>query len=277
VARQFQAEGHEVTGFDISHIEGESFTAKRGDLLDLDHVIRSVRGHDVICHIGAIGDVYLAAKNPALAAQVNVAGSAHVAIAATQAGAKVVYASTWEVYGSPEYEPVDEEHPCRPDHPYNVTKLAGEQLLMSSGRIEGLQVISLRLGTAYGPGLRPNSVFSIFIDRAMRGLSITIQGDGSQARQFTHASDIARAFLLAAESNISGMVLNTIASEVISIKQLAEYVIARYPTDLSFGEARPGDVATSYVSAAKIKQVLGWEPRVSFQDGLKELLVVSTG
>lgn len=272
VARKFQTEGHQTTGFDIAAIEGEAFKTYRGDLLKADQVMAATEGHDVICHIGAIGDVYLAANEPSLAAQVNVTGSANVAIAASLAGAKVVYASTWEVYGKPEYEPIDEQHQCRPDHPYNITKLAGEQLLMAAARLRGLQVLSLRLGTAYGSGLRPNSVFSIFIHRAKHGQPIVIQGDGSQARQFTHASDVARAFLLAAESSQSGVVLNTVAPEMISIKQLAELVVERYPTELSFREARPGDVQTGHVSAAKIGRLLGWEPSISFEEGLGQLL-----
>src|SRR5690606_29645146 len=134
----------------------------------------------------------------------------------------LVYASTWEVYGKPEYEPIDEDHPCRPDHPYNITKLGGEMMFLSACELRGLSGVALRLGTAYGSGLRPNSVLRIFIDRAKKGEPITIAGDGSQGRQFTHASDIARAFLLAAESDVSGIALNTIAPETTTIRELAE-------------------------------------------------------
>lgn len=81
----------------------------------------------------------------------------------------MIYASTWEVYGRPQYEPVDEHHPTNPDHPYNITKLAGEHLLLSYDAFQGLRVVSLRLGTAYGTGMRDNSVFSRFISQATRG------------------------------------------------------------------------------------------------------------
>lgn len=272
VARRFRMEGHETTGFDTASADGEDFPSLRGDLLDLDQLVPAARGSDVICHIGAIGDVYLAAEQPALAAQVNVTGTTNVATAASRVGARVVYASTWEVYGKPAYEPVDEEHPCRPDHPYNITKLAGEQMLLAAGRLKDLPVLSLRLGTTYGLGLRSNSVFRIFVDRARRGERIVIHGDGSQGRQFTHASDVARAFVMAAESDLHGLSLNTVGTEMISIKQLAETVVDRYPTELTFGEARPGDVPTGHVSSAKIKRLMGWEPQVSFDQGLAELL-----
>lgn len=271
VVRRLAADGFEVTGFDQIPLAGE-LRAVTGNLLDADSVEAAVRGQDVVCHIGAIGDVYLAAKEPSLAAAVNVTGTSNVAQAAIEAGARVVYASTWEVYGPPRYEPVDEQHPCEPDHPYNITKLAGERMLLAAGHLHGLPVVALRLGTAYGVGLRPNSVFRIFIDKARRREPITIQGDGSQSRQFTHARDIARAFSLACRSDVSGVALNTVAEESISIKQLAESVIGRYPTELSFGPVRPGDVAPSRVSSRGIESVLGWRAEVDFDEGMEELL-----
>jgi UDP-glucose 4-epimerase len=182
-----------------------------------------------------------------------------------------VYASTWEVYGHPHYEPVDEDHPCDPDHPYNITKLAGERMLLSAARLEQLPVLALRLGTAFGVGMRPNSVFRIFIDKARRGEPITIQGDGSQGRQFTHVSDIAEAFSLGVASDATGMALNVVAPELITVKQLADIVSERYPTEVTYGEPRPGDVPPSFVSSARISDVLGWQARVSFQDGMEEL------
>jgi UDP-glucose 4-epimerase len=186
----------------------------------------------------------------------------------------VVYASTWEVYGEPVYEPVDEKHPCEPDHPYNITKLGGERMLIACDRLRDVPVLALRMGTAYGLGMRPNSVFEIFIAKARNGEPITIQGDGSQGRQFTHVRDIARAFVAAAKSEVRGMPLNVVSPEMISIKQLADMVTERFPTEVTYGQPRPGDVAPSYVSAARIEEVLGWKAEVSFEEGMAELLSV---
>lgn len=272
VVRYLLAAGEEVTGFDRVPADGSDWPSVVGDLTEADSISSSVSGHDVVCHIGAIGDVYLAGENPALAASVNVLGTANVAAAARTHGAKVVYASTWEVYGEPRYQPMDEDHPCDPDHPYNITKLAGERLLLAADRLQGVEVVPLRLGTAFGTGLRPNSVFRLFIDRAARGDPIKIHGDGAQGRQFTHATDIARAFWLASHSEIHGRVFNTVAPEVVSIKQLAETVVERLPTELTFGSPRPGDVPSAVVSSERIRVDLGWEPEVSFEDGLDELI-----
>jgi UDP-glucose 4-epimerase len=218
--------------------------------------------------------VYLAAEKPELAAEVNVTGTANVCAAALAAGAaRLVYASTWEVYGEPEYQPIDERHACRPDHPYNITKLAGERLAIAYGHLrEGLHVSALRLGTAFGTRMRPNSVFSIFIRKALAGEPITIQGTGEQGRQFTHARDIGRAFELALRGARNGSVYNTVADEMISIRRLAELVTKELPTKLAFAPARKADVPSALVSSTAIKRDFGWEPEVRFANGLTELI-----
>lgn len=246
--------------------------AVQGDLTEANSIDGATKGVDVIAHIGAIGDVYLAGQQPALAAEVNVVGTANVIGAGQRHDARVVYASTWEVYGDPIEEPIEEDHPTRPDHPYSITKLAGESLLLAACELQKTPALALRLGTAYGSGLRPNSVFRIFIDKARNGEPITIQGDGSQGRQFTHAEDIARAFELAARSDASGMALNVVAPETTSIKELADIVAARFPTEVTYGEARPGDVPPARVSAQRAKDVLGWEAEMPFERGMDELI-----
>lgn len=277
VTEHFVALGHDVTAFDQAEMTDSRVRSLVGDLRDLDAVRQAAKSNDVICHIGAIGDVYLAGEQPTLAAEVNAAGSANVAMAAAEQGAAIVYASTWEVYGEPDYQPLDEDHPTKPDHPYNITKLAGEQLLLAADRLQDVPVTALRLGTAYGSGLRPNSVFRIFIDRAKRGDPITIQGDGSQIRQFTHASDIARGFELAAHAGLRETVVNLVAPEATSIKRLAELIVQRFPTELTFGDPRPGDVPPARVSSERARTVLGWEAQMSFEAGLDELITSLEG
>jgi UDP-glucose 4-epimerase len=115
-------------------------------------------------------------------------------------------------------------------------------------------------------------VFRIFIDRARAEEPITIQGDGSQGRQFTHASDVANAFVLAAGSDISGMAMNIVAPDTVSVRELAEKIVGRFPTELTFGEPRPGDVPPARVSAEKAKQLLGWQAEMPFDQGLDELI-----
>jgi UDP-glucose 4-epimerase len=246
----------------------------RADLMEQGALEQAFRGADVVCHLAAVGDVYLAGEKPYLAAQVNATGTANVCEAAIKAGVpRVVYASTWEVYGTPQYQPLDEKHPTNPDHPYNITKLAGERLALAYGHLrKGLVVSALRLGTAFGTRMRPNSVFSLFIDRALRGEAITIQGTGQQGRQFTHARDIGSAFALAADRAANGSVYNVVGDEFVTIKQLAETVIAQIPGKIIYTEARAGDVPTAKVSSELIKRELSWKPKVAFADGLAEIV-----
>lgn len=262
---------HSVVIFDIQSPNSGDYI--RGDLTNLDDLLIATEGIDAVCHLAAVGDVYLAFDKPYLAAELNVVGTANLMEACLRNQvAKVVYASTWEVYGEPHYQPVDEAHPCNPDHPYNLTKLAGEGIALSYDRLKGMPALSLRLGTAYGTRMRPNSVFAIFIARALRGEPLIIKGSGAQSRQFTHARDISQAFLRALESPARGEVFNIVGNENISIRQLAEMVVERIPTSITYEEARAGDISPALVSSEKARLELGWEPVVSFREGLSELV-----
>ncbi len=264
--------GHEPLIFDkVPPARGSFF---EGDLLCVEDVMEAAGRVEAICHLGAVGDVYLALEDPARAAAINVVGTARVMDAALQHGLrKVVYASTWEVYGHPLKQPIDEEHPCKPDHPYNITKHAGEQLALSYDALKGVPVVALRLGTAYGLGMRANSVFSRFLNQACVGEPITIQGDGLQARQFTHGSDIGRAFVAALETERHGSVYNIVARENISIRQLAWMVAEQLPTQIIYTPARVGDVVPALISSVKAEEELGWRPQMAFAQGLHEMIM----
>lgn len=160
----------------------------------------------------------------------------------------------------------------RPDHPYNITKFAGECLALAADRLGGVPTVALRLGTAYGPRMRPNSVFSRFIQAASRREPIVIQGTGLQSRQFTHAHDVARGFRLAIESDLRCTAINLVAAEPVTIRALAEMVADRFPTEIRLAEARAGDIHPSTVDSSRAERLLGWRAEVPFQTGLAELM-----
>ena len=275
VAAEFSMAGHEVSAFDVARPADPSLTWVRGDFTQLDDIVAATEGMDAVCHVGAIGDVNLAFVDPPLAAAVNVTGTANVLEAATQAGVKrLVYASTWEVYGPPQYQPVDEAHPCAPDHPYNITKLSGDLLAQSYRELKGLDTVCLRLGTAYGVGMRDTAVLPAFIRRASRGRPVTLFGSGEQFRQFTHASDIARGFRLAAENEQPEPIYNLVAHEQISIAQVAEFVGRHIPIEIDRQPPRVGDVSPAVISSAAAEHDLGWHAEVEFANGAEELLTV---
>jgi UDP-glucose 4-epimerase len=280
VAAAFAAGGHTVVACDA---RAEALPSWAHEPLwhefrqvDLDSpagAAHAAAGVDAVCHLAGVGDVYLAFERPDVASVANVAATACLLQAAREAGVrKLVYASTWEVYGRPRFQPIDESHPCDPDHPYNITKYAGERLTIAADHLRDLPTLALRLGTAFGRGMRPNSVFSIFRDRARRGEPITIAGDGSQGRQFTHARDIARAFVRAAESDARGEALNIVAHELVTIRQLAEAVTKRFPTRIEYGPARVGEIAPAVVSSERARDRLGWTAAVTLDEALDELL-----
>ena len=265
--------GHAVTVFDLRPAARPGISSPVGDLRVFEDVRSALTGMDGVCHIGGIGDVYAAYDNPPLAAAVNVQGTANVLEAACAEGVgRIVYASTWEVYGRAEYQPIDEQHPCRPDHPYNITKYAGDLLCQSYRELRQLDTRVLRLGTAYGAGMRETAVLPAFIRRALNGETIKIHGTGRQFRQFTHVRDIARGFRLALESEAAGHVFNLVGPECTSVAELAELVSSEIPTEVVREESRVGDVPSSVVAAAAAEEQLGWRSEIPLRDGAVELI-----
>lgn len=263
--------GHDISVLDL--VASQRHRTIRADLLDVAALRAAMQNVDFVCHLAAVGDVYLAMEQPHLAAAVNVSGTANVCEAALSAGiGRVVIASTWEVYGEPRYQPIDEAHPCAPDHPYNITKLAGERMAIAYAAFKKLPAVALRLGTAYGTRMRPNSVFTIFARRALAHEPIVLQGGGTQGRQFTHASDIAAAFASALDRGEPGEAYNIVGDEFVSIRELAELVVRSAPTELTYGDPRPGDVPSARVSNERAKKELGWSPKVSFKEGVEEIV-----
>jgi nucleoside-diphosphate-sugar epimerase len=273
VARHLSAQaGMIVSGFDLRPDGDAAFPVLQGDLGDVDAVTRACRGMDVVVHFGAVGDVYLATAQPDLARRSNVEGTRNVALGAADAGARVVYASSWEVYGPPVSDPIDESHPCNPGHVYAITKLGGEAALRDVHRTRGLPIAILRLGTAYGTRMRPNTVFIRFADAARRGDPMIVQGGGGQWRQFTHAADIARAVWLAVGSSEADATLNITSDELITILQLAETIAERYGAAITFAPAREADPPSARISSAEALRVIGWRAEVDFHQGLSRLL-----
>lgn len=128
-----------------------------------------------------------------------------------------------------------------------------------------------------GTRMRPNAVFSVFVQQAAKGKPITIQGSGLQGRQFIHARDIGRAFARAVDSPVRGEAFNIVAESVVTIRELAIMISELLPTEVTFGEPRPGDIAPALVSAQKAREILGWEAVVPFSEGLRELVDAQLG
>lgn len=225
---------------------------------------------EAIVHIGGVADVYFAAANPTKTYETNIIGTNYIVSTCKELDIPIIYASTWEVYGEPQYQPIDEMHPTNPDHPYSISKLAGE--LVIKNKLDNVKHCILRLGTLYGVGMRETAVIPKFIKMAANGENITIHGSGEQFRQFTHVNDACQAFDRALTKGTEG-VYNIVADEKISIKMLAESLKDYYEDlDITYEEARAGDVASSIISSDLAKEKLGWKPMFNFTQGLEEMI-----
>ncbi len=228
---------------------------------------------DVVCHLAGYGEMLGALRDPAAYLQANVIGTAAALELARAAGAKrFVYAASSSCYGARPPVPTAEDAPIDTGHPYALSKYLGEQAVFHWARVYGLEVNSLRLFTAYGPRMRKSDalgpVLNIFLAQRAHGEPLTIVGDGTQGRDFVHARDVAEVFYLAAAAGMHGQIWNVGSGETQTIDHIADLIggpTVRIPE-------RHGDPHTARADIFKLQRDLGWTPRVSFEDGLAELL-----
>ena len=192
---------------------------------------------------------------------------------------KVVFASTRQLYGRPQYLPVDEKHPTRPVDVNGINKLAGEQYHLLYNEVYGIRACALRLTNTYGPGMRVKDArqtfLGVWIRNAIQDKPILVYGDGSQLRDFNYVDDAVDAILLAA--NAEREVFNLGSEEVINLKDLAAKLVAvngagRFEVVPFPPERKAIDIGDYYSDFAKIRSRLGWAPRVGLDEGLKRTL-----
>lgn len=191
--------------------------------------------------------------------------------------AKVVFASTRQIYGKPDYLPVDEKHPKRPVDVNGINKIAGEDYHLLYGRVYGIRSCALRLTNTYGPGMRikdaRQTFVGIWIRRVLEGKPFDVWG-GDQLRDFNYIDDVVDAFLSAAiSSNADGEVFNLGSSEVLTLAQLAQLLTsleesATYEVHGFPEERKKIDIGDYYSDYSKIQKTLGWEPKITLADGL---------
>lgn len=195
-------------------------------------------------------------------------------------GARIVYASTRQIYGRPRYLPVDEVHPIIPVDVNGINKAAGEQYHLLYHQVYGLGTCSLRLTNTYGPRMRVRDArqtfLGIWVKNALVGVPIRVYGDGSQLRDFTYVDDCVDALISAALSpNAAGQVYNVGGPEVINLLQLAELLTSMVP-GASYevvpfpGELKAIDIGDYYADDSRIRAELDWSPRISLKEGLEK-------
>jgi len=253
----------------------EGVTLVEGDLRDEETVAEHAAGADVIFHQAALVSVAASTDRPRESNAVNVAGTLALFEAARRSDARVVVASSCALYGHPEYVPVDEDHPTEPTSPYGVDKLAVDHYARVYADLYGLPVVPLRYFNVYGPRQSADysAVIRTFAEQARNGDPITVEGDGTQTRDFVHVSDVVRANLLAAGTDAVGEPFNVGTGTETSIRELAEAVREAADSDspIVHVDPRPGDIERSVADTARACERLGFEAETSLDGGLSGL------
>ena len=247
----------------------------QGSILDMASLGFAMHGIEAVFHLAAIADVKNVYNNPYYSESINVRGTINVIEVARNSGIKrVIYGSTTWVYSEADKDIVNESTPLHaPSHFYTATKLAGEYYCRTYSKLYGMGITILRYGIPYGPRARDGAVIPIFVRKALNGEPLTIAGDGSQFRKFIYVEDLAEGNVAALQSIAKNKIYNLDGKERITIKQIAE-TIRKILGDVKIEStpARPGDFSGKEVSSELAKRELEWEPKVSFEEGVRRYI-----
>ncbi len=252
----------------------------KGDLRDLEVVQGAVAGVDYILHQGALPSVARSVADPINSNDVNIGGTLNILVAARDAGVKrVVYAASSSSYGNLSAPLRTESLPSQPASPYALTKYVGECYCRIFTEIYGLETVALRYFNIFGPRQNPNSPYSAVIPRficaGLNGHSPTIDGDGEQSRDFTYVGNVVHANLLACHAEgVAGTVFNIGCGKQTSINRLVALIgeLMELDTKPAYGPPRVGDVRHSRADISKAQRLLGYQPRISLNAGLRETI-----
>lgn len=246
------------------------------DIRDFETVKKVMNGVDYVFHLAALPRVQFSIQNPRETHDVNVNGTVNLLIAAKDCGIKkFIYSASSSAYGEQETMPLNEEMKASPISPYGLQKYIGELECAVFNRVYGLPTVSLRYFNVYGPRFEADSPYSLVIGRFLKqrkeGKPITIVPDGEQTRDFTHVRDVVNANILAMESDKvgKGEVINIGAGKNYSINKIADiiggpvvYIESRLEPKHTLAENR------------KARELLGWEPKVTLEEGIEELKAI---
>jgi len=287
IARALLQQGQQVRGIDnfatgkrenIEEISNR-IDFRETDLLDLEGLHKACEGVHCAFHEAAIPSVPKSVKDPLGSNRANVDGTANLLVAARDAGVKrVVYAASSSAYGDTPTLPKHEEMTPNPISPYAVAKLASEYYMKSFYRCYGLETVSLRYFNIFGPRQDPTSPYSgvlaKFTTQMLRGETPTIFGDGSQSRDFTYIDNAVQANLLAANApaeKVAGRMFNVATGTRVDLNETCQLLkkLTGYSGEVKHGPEREGDIKHSLADIARAKEAFGYDPKVSFEEGLR--------
>lgn len=257
----------------IHLLDNPRLTVHEVDIGSDGDLSRFFKGVDRAYHLAALADIVPSIDNPSSYHRANVEGTFQVLQAAKGAGVKrFVYIASSSCYGLSEISPTPENADIQPMYPYALTKYIGETYAMHWAQLYGFPAVSLRLFNVYGPRSRTSgtygAVFGVFLAQKLAKKPFTVVGDGTQTRDFTFVSDIVDAILLAADSNLVGEIMNVGSGGTYSINRLVELLGG----EITYIPKRPGEPDCTFADTTKIRHLLNWEPKISFEDGVNLMI-----
>ena len=276
-------EGHKITVIDNLHKGKKENLAsvinkikfQKIDIRDYESMKKVLKNIDGVFHQAALTVVQDSFSRPEEYFDVNVCGTENIFKLANENKFKVVYASSSSVYGHKLETPIAEDVERNPINPYGKTKLETEHLVEKYSKLNA-EIIGLRYFNVFGIGQTPDyaGVITKFLDRIRIGKAPIIFGNGLQIRDFIHVEDVAKANLLAMESNSSNLIVNIGTGNAISILELANMMINASGLKIEpiFAEAFEGDIEKSHADISQARKHFNWEPKIELQDWLTEIL-----
>ena len=250
----------------------------RGDLRDFSAVAQSLRGVDIVFHLGALISIPYSYVHPVETVQTNVLGTLNILEACRKSGAKLVHTSTSEVYGTALRVPIDEDHPLQGQSPYSASKIGADKLVESYFRSFGLPTVTVRPFNTYGPGQSTRAVIPTIITQALAGGVVRL-GNLDAIRDFTYLDDTVEGFLLTAQADTwNGETYNLGSGEEISIGAIAALIFRlmgkQAEIQLEKNRLRPekSEVLRLISDNRKAKLELGWQPTVGMEEGLQRTI-----
>jgi UDP-glucose 4-epimerase len=249
------------------------FRFVQADIRDSQALLPHFEGVDWVFHLAGLADIVPSIEMPADYYSTNVTGTFNVLECARQCSVKrFVYAASSSSYGIPDHYPTPETAPIRPQYPYALTKYMGEELVLHWAHVYNLPAVSLRLFNVYGLRSRTSgtygAVFGVFLAQLLNKRPLTVVGDGTQTRDFTYVTDVARAFLAAAQSQEQGEAINVGSGGHYSVNRLVELIGG----DVTHIPRRPGEPDCTYADVSKITRLLNWRAEIPLEQGVNAML-----
>lgn len=289
LTEKYVKEGNEVIAVDSllsgtvinvkNLMDYDNFKLELGDIRDKSFLFKIMEGVDSVFHLAAQVHVGRSMVEPEMTWDINVTGTQNVLETARSRGVKkIIHASSSEVYGSAQYAPMDGNHPLDAPHPYGASKIAGDRMCFAYQRSYNMDITIVRPFNIFGARQRDDTyggVTSIFTRMVLQGIPPTIHGDGSQRREFTYVTDVVDAYdKIMKHTRMIREPLDIGSGEEISMRDLACKIIDICGVKMEpvFDEARVSELDRLVVDATKTRELIGWKPTVSIEQGLHKIV-----